>query len=115
MENNEIKERYRHPRGKSTLSEAWRRIQKDRGIIDRKKGFDMFKDEYEALTWEITTEINTGVKRKQGILNDYEMIQEIMENNDITWENTGIIYTDGSKKKNMGKSTGAAFIFEEEE
>lgn len=79
MENNEIKERYRHPRGKSTLSEAWRRIWKDRGIIDRKKGFDVFKEEYEALTWEITTEINTGVKRKEGILNDYEMIQEIMD------------------------------------
>lgn len=30
-------------------------------------------------------------------------------------ENTGIIYTDGSKKKNTGQSTGAAFIFEEEE
>lgn len=116
MENNAIKERYRHPRGKSTvLSEAWRRIWKDRGIIDRKKGFDVFKEEYEALTWEITTEINTEVKRKEEILNDYEMIQEIMENNDITWENTGIIYTDGSKKKNTGKSTGVAFIFEEEE
>lgn len=38
-----------------------------------------------------------------------------MESRNITWENTGIMYTDGSKKKNKGKATGAAFIFEEED
>lgn len=50
MENNEIKERFRHPRDRGTVSsEAWRRIRKDRGIIDRKKGPDIFKEYYEAL------------------------------------------------------------------
>lgn len=50
MENNEIKERFRHSRDRRTVSsEAWRRIRKDRGIIDRKKGPDVFKEYYEAL------------------------------------------------------------------
>lgn len=54
MENNEIKERLRHSRGRGTVSsEAWRRIRKDRGIIDRKKGLDVFKEYYEALMWDI--------------------------------------------------------------
>lgn len=43
------------------------------------------------------------------------MIQEIMESRNITWKNTEIMYTDGSKNKNKGKATGAAFIFEEED
>lgn len=54
MENNEIKERFRHPRDRGTVSsEEWRRIRKDRGIIDRKKGPDVFKEYYEALMWDI--------------------------------------------------------------
>lgn len=59
--------------------------------------------------------MDKGEKRKEELINDYEMIQEIMESKNITWENTGIMYTDGSKKKNKGKATGAAFIFEEED
>lgn len=54
MENNEIKERLRHPRSRETVSsEAWRRMRNDRGIIDRKKGLDVFKEYYEALMWDI--------------------------------------------------------------
>lgn len=59
--------------------------------------------------------MDKGEKRKKELINDYEMIQEIMESRNITWENTGIIQTDGSEKKNKGKATGAAFIFEEED
>lgn len=64
-----------------------------------------------------STELNKGERRKEGLINDYKMIQEIMESKDITWEDTGVIYTDGSKKKNTGKSIyhRAAFIFEEED
>lgn len=116
MKNNEIKERFRNPRGKGTvLNEAWRRLRKDRGIIDKKRGFDVFKEEYEVLTCEIFIEMDKGERRKKELINDYEMIQELMESRNITWENTGIMYTDGSKKKNKGKATGAAFIFEEED
>lgn len=38
-----------------------------------------------------------------------------MESRNITWENTGIMYTDGSEKKNKRKVTGATFTFEEED
>lgn len=53
-----------------------------------------------------STELNKGERRKEGLINDYKIIQEIMESKDITWEDTGVIYTDGSKKKNTGKSMG---------
>lgn len=42
MENNEIKERFRNPRGKDTvLSETWRRIRKDRVIITKTRKEDL--------------------------------------------------------------------------
>lgn len=96
MKNNEIKERFRNPRGKGTvLSEAWRRLRKDRSIIDKKRRFDVFKEEYEVLTCEIFIEMDKRERRKKELINDYEMIQERMESKNITWENTGIMYTDG--------------------
>lgn len=62
---------------------------------DKKRRFDIFKEDYEILIWEIVTEMDKGEKRKKELINDYEMIQEIMESRNITWKNTGIMYTDG--------------------
>lgn len=42
MENNEVKERFRNPRGKGTvLSETWRRVRKDRVIITKTRKEDL--------------------------------------------------------------------------
>lgn len=80
MERYKLMERMRNPRGRSLVqNEAWRRVRRDRGIIKRHKGFDIFEEEYETVTEKTWTDIGIGEERRKKKINDEEMIDRVLQ------------------------------------
>lgn len=103
------------PRRKGLVqSEVWRRVRKDRGIIRRQSGFDIYKENYWGLIEKINVGYKIGEERKKGSINDEEMLEKIREEYDLDKEETTIVFTDGSKTKD-GRAVGVAMVQEGEE
>lgn len=115
MERYEMLERIKTPRGKGLVqNEAWRRVRKGRGVINRYNGYNIYNEDYWGLIERVMVDYNTGEEREKGSMNDEKMLEKIMEDYDMDKEKTTIMFTDGSKTTE-GKAVGAAMIHEGEE
>lgn len=89
----------------SMISEAWRRVYKDRSCVKRNIGFDIYKEDYWKMTKEILTDQEIGYNRKN---------KEITKKFNLKENNARIIYADESRAEE-DSTTGAAIVEEEED
>lgn len=115
VEYKEMLEVHKYPRRQvSVLSEAWRKVRKDRGKIRRNVGYNILKEDYWDLTEKVEVNVEEGMKRKRKEINDEEMTRNIIEKYELDNGNMKIIYTDSSKMKG-GQAVAAAIVEEEQE
>lgn len=105
-------ERLKTPRGnRMVINEAWRKVRKDREIVKRHNGYDIYNEDYWRLTERIKVELSIGEKRRKGIIND-EMLEKIIKRYEMEKEKI-IFFTEGSKTS-KGKAVGAPMVQEGE-
>lgn len=94
MEKYELLERIRYPRGRGLVqNQAWRRIRKDRRIINRQNGLEVYKEEYWGMTERIMIKVSIGEERRRGKMNDGDMINKVLQKYELEEEkNSDILY-----------------------
>lgn len=61
------------------ICETWRRVRKDRGLIERKEGYELYQENFWNMTNEVEVEIGIGEEKKREEIGDREMIAKVRE------------------------------------